>query len=195
MALEIKNLSKTFGDKVILNDFSYSFPDTGAFVIFGDSGTGKTTLLRMISGLDKDYSGKIIGNPISEISMSFQEYRLFPNLTALENITELSFANASEENMNFAMRMLLRLNFSDGDMNLYPDELSGGMKQRVSFVRAVCKRSSILLLDEATKELDKELSDAVLEIIKEEAKKRLVILVTHNENDIMHLGARVVKIQ
>ena len=90
--------------------------------------------------------------------------------------------------------MLSSLGFSAADSLLYPDELSGGMKQRVSLARAFLRNAPILLLDEPTKELDEENANKALEIIKKEANSRLVILVTHNKRDLDFLMGEVIKI-
>lgn len=189
MKLKIMNLNKSFDGKILLQDFSYSFDDTGIYAVIGESGAGKTTLLRMIAGLDEDYSGQIIGGGVGRVSVAFQEYRLFPQLTALENVLFSVFDRKSEAELDLAQKMLSRLGFSKDDMQLLPNELSGGMKQRVSLARAFLLSSEILLLDEPTKELDRENAEAVLDIIQEAGRERLVILVSHNEDDINKLSA------
>ena len=84
MSLIIKNLKKNFGRKIIFDNFSYSFNDTGIYALTGESGIGKTTLLRIIACLDKDFSGSI--EAPKKVSVAFQEHRLFPNLSALDNL-------------------------------------------------------------------------------------------------------------
>ena len=192
MTLEIKDLSKSFGKKVVLSNFSYTFTEKGIFAIKGDSGVGKTTLLRIISGIDKKYTGLVMGGGIGNVSLSFQEYRLFPTLSALENITEAVWEKPGEAEIRKASEMLMTLGFSQSELTLYPDELSGGMKQRVSLARALLRDAPILLLDEPTKELDRDLALTVLDFIKAEAEKRLVIMVTHNESDILILTPTVI---
>ena len=177
LILDIQN--KSFGRKQILENFKYTFNPRGLYIISGSSGVGKTTLLRIISGLDKDFRGSVTDGGIRNTSYHFQEYRLFPNLNALDNIIEISFKSKSRENEKKAYELLARLGFSSEEMKLFPSELSGGMKQRVAFARAILKDAPILLLDEPTKELDSTLVDEMCKIIGEEAKKRTVILVTH----------------
>ena len=195
MALTIKNLSKYFGKKRLFSGFNYEFPETGMFAIQGDSGIGKTTLFRIIAGLDTNYGGELFGYDKNDISFSFQEYRLFDSLTALENITEISFENADENDQKKAKELLLKLRFTEADMMLYPSELSGGMKQRISFARAILRDSKILLLDEVTKELDTELCDIISELIREAAKARLVLLISHQSRDAEKAGATVINLQ
>lgn len=190
--LKINDLSKSFGDKIIFEKFSTGFPDHGIFALMGKSGVGKTTLLRLIAGLDKKFDGEIIGGGAKNTSFAFQEYRLFPTLSALENVV---FANhhfmtlcAERE----AKSMLMRLGFTKDELNLFPSELSGGMKQRVSLARAILRKAPILLLDEPTKELNDELSKKVLDILLEESESRLVIFITHNKSDADYTGASVI---
>ena len=189
MPLELKSITKQFGEKIILKDFSYSFNDRGLYVLTGESGIGKTTLLRMIAGLDKDYLGSIEGGGIGRVGFAFQEYRLFPGLSALENVI---FAISDRNNEAVSIKskdMLLRLGFNETDINLMPSELSGGMKQRVSLARAFLSDFPILLLDEPTKELDEKNATAVREIIKSLSCEKLVILVSHSEGDTAAIGA------
>lgn len=181
--LEIKNLTKKYEGKVLFDSFSYSFAERGIYTLVGESGIGKTTLLRIIAGLDTDYSGEVFGGGIGRVSMAFQEYRLFPHLSALDNIIFAISDGKDAAVSENAAKMLRRLGFSDEDMRLRPAELSGGMKMRVSLARAFLKDAPILLLDEPTKELDPQKADAVREIISELSRDRLVIIVSHDEAD------------
>lgn len=188
MSLELRSVTKSFGENTLFRDFSYVFPNTGSYVLKGDSGTGKTTFLRMISGIDNDYSGEIIGGGIENTSICFQEYRLFPLISAFANVLKVAFPTANEENSQKTFALLSKLGFTEESMKLKPSKLSGGMKQRIAFARAVLRDTPILLLDEPTKELDSELSLKMIDIIKEESKKRLVITVTHKSEEWEPLG-------
>lgn len=189
MSLKLRNVKKSFGDKVIFNGFDYLFPDTGIFALIGDSGVGKTTLLRMIAGLDNKYSGEIIGGGIKNTAFAFQEYRLFPTVTALENAVIANGNLSDEELKSRATSLLSELGFSEKDLSLYPSELSGGMRQRISLVRAFLRNTPILILDEPTKELDETIRKALYKIIKRESEHRLVILVSHQMEDFDELSA------
>ena len=138
---------------------------------------------------NKKFKGEILGGGFSNVSVAFQEYRLFPALSAIENVTEATNSSLIE-----AEKMLQNLGFSKSDMNLRPEKLSGGMKQRVSLARAILKKTPILLLDEPTKELDSEIKTALYTIIKNESKKRLVIFISHSQDDIDALNPEVIRI-
>ncbi len=194
MLLEIKNLSKSFGEKNVLKNFSYVFPQRGVFAIVGESGAGKTTLLRILANLDHEYLGDIIPSRNSKISFAFQEHRLFPSVSAIDNLTLVSFESKNKDSIEKSEKMLASLGFNKTDMTLLPHELSGGMKQRISLARAFLREADILLLDEPTKELDKENIALVIEEIKRQAKSRLVIMVTHRKEDIELLDAQVINI-
>ena len=191
MSLEIKNLTKRFGKKTIISELSYRFSDKGLYILRGKSGIGKTTLLRIIAGLDKDYSGEVIDGGIERISFAFQEYRLFPQLSALENVM-IASKNINDVDKIKAKDLLTQLGFLPEDMQLLPSELSGGMKQRVSLARAFMKNAPVILLDEPTKELDAVLCRQVCEMIKKIAEDKLVILVTHRDDDISLLDGELI---
>ena len=183
--IECRNLSKRFGDKVILSDWSHTFPDSGIVAVSGPSGRGKTTLLRMIAGLDKDYTGQIRLSGIGSMSMVFQENRLLPTLTALQNVDLV--AKDTEK----AKKILARLGLSD-DLDTYPGELSGGMKRRVAFARAFARDAELYILDEPFISVDEDTKKELMEIVREAGSGSLVLLVTHDEQDIADLGAEKV---
>ena len=194
MSLIIKNLTKKFDDKTVIDNLSYEFPDHGVVAITGESGIGKTTLLRIIAGLEKNYEGEVLNGGVRNVSFAFQEYRLFPNLSAIDNVVFAIFNTNNEAVLFRAQKMLTSLGLKGGDFNLLPNELSGGMKQRISLARAFLKTAPILLLDEPTKELDKENISLLTEIIQKISKDRLVIIVTHNLEDIECLSPTILQI-
>lgn len=194
MSLTIKNLCKSFDGKTVLDNFSHDFADRGIYAIQGESGAGKTTLLRIIAGLDKDYSGEVIGGGFGKCSMAFQEHRLFPQLSALENVVFAISDKKDEAVCKKATDILTSLGLPKSDISLLPEELSGGMKQRVSLARAFIKDAPVLLLDEPTKELDEANATLVRDMIREAAKSRLVILATHSAEDVEALEAKIIKI-
>lgn len=194
MSLKIKNLTKYFDQKCIFKDFSYDFSERGIYALKGESGIGKTTLLRMIAGLDKDYLGSIEGGGIGCVGMAFQEYRLFEQLSAIDNIVFAISDKKNEAETKKAEEMLSALGFKKDDMHLRPSELSGGMKQRVSLARAFLSRYPILLLDEPTKELDEVNIASVRKIISTLGKAKLIILVSHDNEDAERLGATIIQI-
>ena len=189
MSLKISNISKSFGEKKIFNSFSYTFAQNGIYSISGNSGVGKTTLLRLISGLDNDYSGEIIGGGFENVAFAFQEYRLFPALNAIENVIIPNGDIKNAELKKKSANILLALDFKEQDFHLDISELSGGMKQRVSLARALVSKKPILLLDEPTKELDEKIRKSLYELIKAEGQKRLVVIVSHHNEDFDNLDA------
>lgn len=178
--LEIKHLKKSFGDKIIFDDFSYTF-NNGVYIINGESGIGKTTLLRMIASLDTDYTGEIIGGGINNVSFSFQEYRLFEHLTALENVSVI-FPESSASAIATAKNTLDMLGISKDDQSLLPSQMSGGMKLRVSIARALCKRAPVLLLDEPSRELNIEYVQSLVKFLEARATDQIIIVVSHDSS-------------
>lgn len=178
--LELLNVSKAFEDRKILDSFSYSFKP-GIYVIKGESGIGKTTLLRIIAGLDNEYSGKVKGGGISNISFSFQEYRLFDHLNAIQNVSVI-YEHPKDNDFRNAKNILSELGINESDQMLFPPQMSGGMKLRVSIARALCKDAPILLLDEPTREFNIEHTLKLARLLNQRKDKQIIIIVTHDDN-------------
>lgn len=190
MCLRIEGLCKAYGQRPVLQDFSYTFPQCGVVAIMGPSGQGKTTLLRLIAGLEKPDSGQITLPQNTTLSMVFQEDRLIPSLTVLENI--LVATNGTEADKQRAHHCLDRLGLG-GEGERYPAKLSGGMRRRVAIARAVVHGGTILLMDEPFKGMDEALAHQVMDFVLEQ-RDRLILFVTHHREEaeqadrIIHLG-------
>lgn len=178
--LRLKNVCKSFGDKVILNDFSYDFKESGLVLIKGPSGCGKTTLLRLIAGLEEKDSGEILKKGV--ISFLFQEDRLLPWLSVIENVTCVMVGkSAKKKKMAHELLSLIGL---EGEENERIENLSGGMKRRVAFARALALCPDILLLDEPFTGLDADTKNKLMDITLSFSKEHLILMVTHDSNDL-----------
>lgn len=167
---ELISATKHFAEKTVLCDQSLTFPSGKALCVIGESGCGKTTLLRILSGLSELDSGTVL-RP-EAISYSFQEPRLFPQLTALQNVCVTSDRKMAEQ-------LLSSLELS-GAMDKYPDELSGGMRQRVSVARAIGANAGLYLFDEPTAALDVASSQRCIDLILNRLSGKSVIISTHS---------------
>lgn len=196
--LELKNIKKSFDDLEVLKGIDLTVNKGDVVAILGPSGSGKTTLLRCINFLEKANSGTITfddksydmtsisKNDIKSIRMNtgfvFQNYNLFANKTALENIT-LGLTSArkidKEEAKQKGMEMLAKVGLADR-ANYYPSQLSGGQQQRVAIARALATNPEIIYFDEPTSALDPELIGEVLDVMKALANEGMtMIVVTH----------------
>lgn len=192
--LEVKNLKKSFGNRVILDDVNLTVKDDEILCIVGPSGAGKTTLLRCITGLDTPDSGEFLmdGKPFDPqgtgasdrvIGVVFQDFNLFPNLSVMENITlapTIVLKQPKNEAVKKAQELLAELGLSTKG-NLYPWQLSGGQKQRVAIARALAMKPKILCYDEPTSALDPNLRQDVANIILSLKKGGVTqLVVTHD---------------
>ena len=181
MTLRLTNVSKAFGEKQVLKDFSLTAREGERVCLLGPSGGGKTTLLNIVAGLLPPDSGER-ELPAGRISYIFQEYRLLPWLTAEENITEAT--GCTKERAREMLQAVELLSERRG----YPDDFSGGMKQRLNIARALARDSKLILMDEPFKGLDPELRERVIDRVNDCCENRTVLLVTHDkaESDLLH---------
>lgn len=193
--LELKNLTKKYGEKTIFQDANFVFPDKGLVVLMGSSGAGKSTLFHLIGGADRDFDGKIIYNnfDISQLDDAkmqnfkrdcigniFQNYTLIKGYTARQNLQVADFLRENSDE-SLACDLLAKVGLgAKADQKV--DTMSGGEKQRVAIARALSYNPSILLADEPTGALDEKNTTAIMELLSELARDILVIVITHNED-------------
>ena len=212
--LQLRNIFKIYqmGDatQTALQDVSVNFRDNEFVSILGQSGSGKTTLLNIIGGLDRYTSGDLIINGVStkdytdadwdsyrnhSIGFIFQSYNLIPHQTVLSNVEmALTLSGVSKkERRERAVAVLEKVGLTD-HINKKPNQMSGGQMQRVAIARALINNPDILLADEPTGALDSETSIQIMELLKEIAKDKLVVMVTHNPELAEKYSTRVVNL-
>lgn len=205
--LELKNISKSFGTRKIIDKLNLSLDQGDILSIIGPSGAGKTTLLRLIAGLESADSGKFLHNrkefdPTDRnnhlVGMVFQDYNLFPNLSVMDNITlapimvnKMSKAEAEKA----AAPVLDQLDL-DKFKTLYPYQLSGGQKQRVAIARALQMKPEILCYDEPTSALDHELVGKVKDIfLKLKQTGMTQVIITHDHQFGKAVADKILKVE
>lgn len=173
----LEHISKSYNEKVVLQDFSLTLPPTGTLCLMGPSGCGKTTLLRILLGLEHPDQGKLLGLRTGEASVLFQEDRLLPWLTIRQNLTQAT--NCSDER---AMQLLTSVElYSEADS--FPEQLSGGMRRRAALARALAYPSKLLVFDEPFKGLDDALKQRLYPLIRNAAQKTPLLFVTHDRDE------------
>ncbi len=208
--IELKNINKSFNGRHITQNFSCSFEQGKTNLIIGESGSGKTVLLKCIVGLTEVDSGEVLFNGRDflkmgsrekqnlrkEIGMLFQGGALFDSKTVEENIIfplAMFTTMTEKEQKDRAEFCLSRVNLKDAG-NLYPSELSGGMKKRVAIARAIAPNPHYLFCDEPNSGLDPKTSILIDKLIKEitEEFQMTTIVITHDMNSVMEIGEKVI---
>ena len=205
--IDVKNLSKSFGSNLVLDNISEHIYPGEKVVIIGPSGSGKSTFLRCLNLLEQPsngtitFDGTVITNPKVDINrvrrqmgMVFQHFNLFPNMTIRKNITlapvQTKLMSQDEADAE-AARLLDMVGLADR-IDSYPAQLSGGQKQRIAIVRALAMRPKVMLFDEPTSALDPEMVGEVLEVMKQLAEDGMTMaVVTHEMGFAREVGSRV----
>ena len=205
--IDVKNLSKSFGDHLVLDNISEHIHPGEKVVVIGPSGSGKSTFLRCLNLLETPTSGSItfegqeITDPKSDINairrqmgMVFQHFNLFPNMTIRKNITLAPVRTKlmrQDEADETAITLLKRVGLEE-KADAYPAQLSGGQKQRIAIVRALAMKPKLMLFDEPTSALDPEMVGEVLAVMKELAHEGMtMVVVTHEMGFAREVGTRV----
>jgi NitT/TauT family transport system ATP-binding protein len=194
MSLILENIAKSYGDRKILDHFSLTFKPGSITCLFGPSGCGKTTLLHLIGGIISPDEGSVSGFAGEKISYIFQETRIMPWKTVLENVLFPLIDKMPDNQAIDIAKKFIRLVGLEKEETFYPAQLSGGMKQRVSIARAFAYPGSLILMDEAFQNLDTALKytilDSFLEIWRNDG--RTVIFVTHDIEEAIRLGQEII---
>ena len=172
MDIKIKHLDKAYGEQQILKDFSCLFPEGKTTCIRGKSGCGKTTLLRLLLGLESPDTGEIEGMEGKKIAAVFQEDRLCENLSAASNIRMVCREPITDQQLEEAYKAVAPVR-----------ELSGGMRRRVSVLRALLAESDCVVMDEPLKGLDEDTKERTIKYILEKTTGKTLIFVTHEEKE------------
>ena len=205
--IDVKNLSKSFGSHLVLDNISEHIAPGEKVVIIGPSGSGKSTFLRCLNLLETPTKGKITfeGTEITspkvkidavrqQMGMVFQHFNLFPNMTIRKNITLAPVRTkhmSQKEADDLADSLLHRVGLED-KAEAYPSQLSGGQKQRIAIVRALAMKPKVMLFDEPTSALDPEMVGEVLDVMKELAREGMtMVVVTHEMGFAREVGSRV----
>lgn len=194
--LKVENLVKRYGDNLVLDGISFSVEKGEVISILGQSGSGKSTILRCINALEDIQGGDIYLNDIlidhkagnnnilrQKIGMVFQSYELFPHLKVIDNITiaPIKVLKKDKKEAEADARRLLKMVGLQDKENALPKELSGGQKQRVAIIRAMIMNPEVLLLDEITASLDPEMVREVLDVVLNLAKEGMTMLIVTHE--------------
>ena len=185
--MKINNLLKRFGTKEIFKGENFYFENGKVTYILGESGIGKTTLLRILAGLDSDFSGDFYEKS-DQISYVFQEPRLFPHLSVEENI------NITTENSSYSVEEILKIVELENEAKALPSSLSGGMKMRVALARALYCNSDLVLMDEPFGALDEDLKARILPNVFAMLKDKTVIIVSHNVEEANKYAHKIINL-
>ena len=178
MDIVVENLSKSYGEVEVLNNYSEVFKEGKVSILTGSSGVGKTTLIRILMGLEKSDSGKVTGLEGKRISAVFQDDSLCSNLSVLSNIRLV----CDDIDRNIVEKNLELLGLKDC-IDKRVRELSGGMKRRVAILRAILYEFDVLIMDEPFKGLDTDTKKKVINFISDNIKNKIVILISHDLDD------------
>ncbi|MBR6499657.1 MAG: ABC transporter ATP-binding protein [Clostridia bacterium] len=188
-AISVRNISKSFGKRLVFSNFSHDFPLEETTCIMGESGCGKTTLLKIVMGLEQADAGSVMMPEDLKLSAVFQEDRLISHYSAIGNCRLVSTKNKDEQ----IRRLLLDFGLS-GSMDMQVKKLSGGMARRVTIARCLSADGDVYIMDEPFKGLDSDTKKQVMSIVKQKTEGRTLILVTHDQDEADFMGGNMLKL-
>lgn len=191
MALKVLNVSKYYGTLKVLDGVTFSVDEGEFLCIIGESGCGKTTILKIIAGIEKADSGEIVFDSGGRIGFVFQDDRLLPWKTVYENVMFAVKATGLEVNTP-AVRETIELVGLSGFEDYYPKQLSGGMRQKAGIARALAVQPDLLLMDEPFASLDARTRERMQEELLKIVKRKTVVFVTHSIDEALFLADRIV---
>ena len=215
--IEIRHISKAFGDHVVLYDLSYAIPEGKISIIMGPSGVGKTTFVRLLLGLESPDTGEISGLEGKKLSSVFQEDRLCENLTAGANIRLVlpeqlgttqdtfqditkqksggyDFDKLSTSSLKFMRQGFEAMGLPETSISQKVKEMSGGERRRVSILRALMADYDIMVLDEPFKGLDEETKEDVMAYTKKSVAGKTVVMITHDRREAEFMGGEIIEL-
>lgn len=190
MSVYIKNVCKSFDGRPVLRNMNVTLEDGGIYCLMGPSGMGKTTILRIMMGMETKDSGSIEGISENEISAMFQENRLMEPLSAIENIMMVYTKKPRTRDI---LRDLSRI-LPKECLKQPASELSGGMKRRVALARAMHYNGKMIILDEPFTGLDHDTKEEVISYILENRRGRILLIATRGLDDAALLGAQIIRL-
>lgn len=192
MSIEVKGLTKAYGKTSVFRDLTLSFPDGAVTVIMGASGCGKTTLARILLGLEMADAGSVTGMPV-KTAVVFQENRLCTGFSAYENIALVLDTKKMDRQALWetVRREAAQVGITEEHLRQNVEELSGGMKRRIALLRAVLYDADCLILDEAFQGLDAETKQRTICYVKERTEGKTCLVITHNEDEAEQFGRTI----
>ena len=215
MSIQVKQINKSYGENQVLHDVSFECHSGETLVLLGPSGAGKSSLLRVLNLLETADSGQLLiandafdfGKPIEEkqerqlrrkVGMVFQQYNLWPHMTVMQNLIEAPIkvvGTSAEQAKKEALEVLKTLKLDD-KADTWPMQLSGGQQQRVAIARALMMKPDVLLFDEPTAALDPEITNQVVEIIKQLSATGITqVVVTHEVEFAKKIASHVLYLE
>ena len=203
--LTLKNISFSYKDKVIFDNYNFVMNKEEIIAMIGPSGCGKSTLLKIINGLETEYSGDVLLDGVNvnnipvnkrDIVLMFQDNLLFPHMTIFENIEfSLKMKKYPKHEIKKMVEEVAKDIYLQDKLNKYPKELSGGQQRRVALARAVISKPKLLLLDEPFTGLDKEIKLEIMNLVKiiREKYNTSIIFVTHDLSEAEYLEAKCIE--
>lgn len=188
--IAMKHITKKYDALTVFSDFSMEIPEGEILCLMGKSGRGKTTLLRLLMGLEQPDQGRITGLESKRISVVFQEDRLLPHFTVRQNLCSVCDGALQQEKMLRLLTILGLDEWIDREVSV----LSGGMQRRVAICRALLAPYDLLILDEPFRGLDDKTKETVINLVLAEAKGRTILLSTHDVTEAEKAGGKILNL-